>query len=107
MLHKWFQEAPLPNAKYVPFSLCRFAMSYTPSSAFHSLPQNQIPPNRRITQDDAPSMMPIPAVAPATSLHSANTGMNALHPAQMSGKASAGSFGSAGGGHSRKKPRLG
>ncbi|KAK7680289.1 hypothetical protein QCA50_016529 [Cerrena zonata] len=90
MLHKWFQEDPVPNA-----------------NAFHGLPHNQIPPNRRITQDDAPSMMPMPAVAPATSLHSANTGMNALHPAQMSGKASAGSFGSAGGGHSRKKPRLG
>lgn len=30
-------------------------------SAFQSVPTPQIPPHRRITQDDAPSMMPLPA----------------------------------------------
>jgi cyclin-dependent kinase 8/11 len=32
-----------------------------PFSAFQSIPAHQIPPHRRITQDEAPSMMPIPA----------------------------------------------
>ena len=31
------------------------------SSAFQSVAAHQIPPHRRITQDEAPSMMPIPA----------------------------------------------
>ena len=30
-------------------------------SAFESVPAHQIPPHRRITQDEAPSMMPVPA----------------------------------------------
>ncbi|CDO76791.1 hypothetical protein BN946_scf184978.g20 [Trametes cinnabarina] len=43
--HRWFQEEPRPTR-----------------NAFASLPAHQIPPHRRITQDDAPSMMPVPAV---------------------------------------------
>lgn len=43
MLHKWFQEEPKPTA-----------------NAFQSVSTHQIPPHRRITQDDAPSMMPMP-----------------------------------------------
>ncbi|KAG2013013.1 CMGC/MAPK protein kinase [Coprinopsis cinerea AmutBmut pab1-1] len=40
--HKWFHEDPLPTW-----------------NAFQSLAQHQIPPCRRITQDEAPSMMPM------------------------------------------------
>ncbi|KAL1946429.1 hypothetical protein VTO73DRAFT_15556 [Trametes versicolor] len=42
--HKWFQEEPRPTR-----------------NAFDSLPSHQIPPHRRITHDDAPSMMPVAA----------------------------------------------
>lgn len=91
--HQWFQETPKPTA-----------------NAFHGLPQHQIPPNRRITQDDAPSMMPLPAVAATSQLQTtaASQLQAAQAQAQLSGKGSAGSFGSVGGaGHTRKKARLG
>ncbi|KAG7097558.1 hypothetical protein E1B28_004895 [Marasmius oreades] len=42
--HPWFHEEPLPTW-----------------NAFQSAGSHQIPPHRRITQDDAPSMMPVPA----------------------------------------------
>ncbi|KAK1225327.1 cyclin-dependent protein kinase [Marasmius sp. AFHP31] len=42
--HPWFKEDPLPTW-----------------NAFESAGAHQIPPHRRITQDDAPSMMPVPA----------------------------------------------
>ncbi|KAF5387654.1 hypothetical protein D9615_000775 [Tricholomella constricta] len=42
--HKWFQEDPKPTW-----------------NAFQSVPTHQIPPHRRITQDEAPSMMPVAA----------------------------------------------
>jgi len=42
--HKWFQEEPKPTW-----------------NAFQSVPTHQIPPHRRITQDEAPSMMPVAA----------------------------------------------
>ncbi|KDQ63965.1 hypothetical protein JAAARDRAFT_27636 [Jaapia argillacea MUCL 33604] len=45
--HKWFQDEPKPTA-----------------NAFQTLAAHQIPPHRRITQDDAPSMMPMPQVQP-------------------------------------------
>ncbi|KAG6917677.1 hypothetical protein DXG01_001652 [Tephrocybe rancida] len=48
--HKWFQEEPKPT-----------------HNVFQSMPTNQLPPHRRITQDEAPSMMP--AAAPNTSHH--------------------------------------
>ncbi|KAI0940614.1 cyclin-dependent protein kinase [Taiwanofungus camphoratus] len=41
--HRWFQEDPKPT-----------------QNAFQSLPSHQIPPHRRITHDDAPSMVPLP-----------------------------------------------
>ncbi|KAF8135564.1 kinase-like domain-containing protein [Boletus edulis] len=42
--HRWFQEDPRPTR-----------------NVFQHVPAYQIPPQRRITQDDAPSMMGVPA----------------------------------------------
>ena len=62
-------------------------------SAFEHVPVHQFPPHRRITQDEAPSMMPLPA-------------QNATH--QGVGGVYAGQTAAVGGnGHSRKKARLG
>ncbi|KAK2464834.1 hypothetical protein APHAL10511_003133 [Amanita phalloides] len=41
--HRWFSEEPKPTR-----------------NAFFGLPHSQLPPQRRITQDDAPSMVPQP-----------------------------------------------
>ncbi|KAI0760013.1 kinase-like protein [Fomes fomentarius] len=82
--HRWFQVEPLPTR-----------------NTFESLPSHNYPPHRRITQDDAPSMMPMQAGGSQV-------------PAQVSQvqAGSAASFASmSGGGNvagaSRKKPRLG
>ncbi|KAF7359317.1 Protein kinase domain-containing protein [Mycena sanguinolenta] len=56
--HKWFHEEPLPTW-----------------NAFQSSPQ-QIPPHRRITQDEAPSMVPLPA-APFNSQTQSKPGSSA------------------------------
>ncbi|KAI0089362.1 kinase-like protein [Irpex rosettiformis] len=95
--HKWFTEDPVPSA-----------------NAFQFLPTHQIPPHRRITQDDAPSMMPLPT---ANSHAQAAAQVQAQAQAQLSqlsqshsAKGSVASFGSnggGGGGHTRKKSRLG
>ncbi|KAI0068483.1 kinase-like protein [Artomyces pyxidatus] len=93
LMHRWFQEDPLPTL-----------------NVFQTIPHTQLPPHRRITQDEAPSMMP--AQATQAQIHA---------PAQFSQQAhlqsqthgSAGSFASlsGGGGHgvhgSRKKARIG
>lgn len=42
-----------------------FLLTLTLSSAFAHATSKQIPPHRRITQDDAPSMMPAAAAAQA------------------------------------------
>ncbi|KAH7927730.1 kinase-like protein [Leucogyrophana mollusca] len=44
LMHKWFQEDPRPTW-----------------NVFHYVAANQLPPQRRITQDEAPSMMGVPA----------------------------------------------
>ncbi|KAH6914551.1 CMGC/CDK/CDK8 protein kinase, partial [Coprinopsis sp. MPI-PUGE-AT-0042] len=98
--HKWFHEDPLPTW-----------------NAFASLATHQIPPNRRITQDDAPSMMPV-----------ATQQTTQQQMGQMPGGAQAGGFSkasssagfsslsgsgmyvppqNAAGGHARKKARIG
>lgn len=63
--HKWFHEDPKPTWKCVYFPHVNDQVQlYTHSflySAFQSIPAPQIPPHRRITQDEAPSMMPVPA----------------------------------------------
>ncbi|TFK88390.1 kinase-like protein [Polyporus arcularius HHB13444] len=96
--HKWFQEAPQPTR-----------------NAFESLPSHQIPPHRRITVDDAPSMMPLPAAGSQAQAQvsqvQATAQANLSHShSNQSGKAGSGaSFASmsAGGTHTRKKARLG
>jgi cyclin-dependent kinase 8/11 len=61
--HKWFQEDPKPTWKYVlVYPLNHNSIQIISfCSAFQSVPAHQIPPHRRITQDEAPSMMAIPA----------------------------------------------
>jgi len=100
--HAWFREEPKPTR-----------------DAFWGLPTHQLPPQRRITQDEAPSMIPIPAAANAlgvtTSQHvqtaASSQVQQQVHAAQT--KRSGGSFGSgsgdgdhAAGGNPRKKTRL-
>ncbi|KAI0071878.1 kinase-like protein [Panus rudis PR-1116 ss-1] len=93
LLHKWFQEEPKPT-----------------ENAFYGLPSPHIPPHRRITIDEAPSMMAIPV---ATQLQTTATQLQQPHAnAQVQGvsaKGSATSFGSAATAHgnTRKKARLG
>ncbi|KAI9062156.1 kinase-like protein [Trametes sanguinea] len=101
--HRWFQDEPRPTR-----------------NAFASLPLNQIPPHRRITQDDAPSMMPMVAVGSQVQAQVSQVQATAqAHLSQLSHShsnaskvGSAASFaslsGGAGGGpHTRKKARLG
>ncbi|KAI0337965.1 kinase-like protein [Trametopsis cervina] len=94
--HKWFQEEPVPTA-----------------NAFQTISPQQLPPHRRITQDDAPSMMPLPtanthAQAAAQVQAQAQAQLTALsHTQSHSAKGSAASFGSNNGGPARKKSRLG
>nr|VWP01324.1 Protein kinase domain-containing protein [Ganoderma boninense] len=103
--HKWFQEDPLPSR-----------------NAFESLSTQQVPPHRRITQDDAPSMMPVAAVGSQMQAQGQVSHIQATGQAHLSqqlshshsnhsGKAgSAASFASVSGGGgapARKKARLG
>lgn len=84
--HSWFREEPLPT-----------------QNAFHALPSHQIPPQRRISHDDAPSMIPLPA--PNTQ-HSLAQPV----PPQSGRGGSAASFasvsGGGGSGQVRKKARI-
>ncbi|KAJ7632170.1 kinase-like domain-containing protein [Roridomyces roridus] len=75
--HKWFHEEPYPTW-----------------NAFQAAPQ-QIPPQRRITQDEAPSMVPLPA-APFNS-----------HTQSKPGSSASLSGGGGNGGNGRKKARMG
>ncbi|GJE87307.1 kinase-like protein [Phanerochaete sordida] len=102
--HGWFHEDPTPTA-----------------NAFHTLQPPQCPPARRITHDDAPSMMPQPTQAQATQNVAQATQVHALSMSHsmsaksMSGAGSvgtgAGTGGAAGnaaaGGRVRKKARAG
>ncbi|EMD33720.1 hypothetical protein CERSUDRAFT_117800 [Gelatoporia subvermispora B] len=107
--HPWFQEDPIP-AKNV----------------FQSVPASQIPPPRRITHDEAPSMVPVAAANSQTHAQIAQAQAQAAahlsqqfmgsHPlSQQSGRAgSVASFASlsggtaaGGSGHPRKKTRMG
>ncbi|TFK28992.1 CMGC/CDK/CDK8 protein kinase, partial [Coprinopsis marcescibilis] len=97
--HGWFHEEPLPTW-----------------NAFHSLQSAQIPPCRRITQDEAPSMMPMPTQN--TSHHMGGGHIPAGGGAPFSKPGSSASFASASGGgaaygqsgnghqHTRKKARI-
>jgi len=97
LLHRWFQEEPRPTW-----------------NAFQTVPSHQIPQPRRITQDEAPSMMPMPQ----NTLHQAAPPVMMPFTQSHSKPGSSASFGSlSGGGHYqgqtsggnpvRKKARLG
>lgn len=127
--HRWFQEDPRPTRKLVgpkvPFFLPLGAhiSIVTTDSVFQYVPAHQIPPQRRITQDEAPSMMGVPA---PTQPHTQPQGPTAhghgqgQHLSQQSKPGSTTSFASVSagagamqgyntvqGGSSRKKARLG
>ncbi|ETW76313.1 hypothetical protein HETIRDRAFT_125637 [Heterobasidion irregulare TC 32-1] len=102
LLHKWFQDEPRPT-----------------SNAFQTISPSQMPPHRRITQDDAPSMVPAQASQQAAQaqmqaqfsqqphLHSHTQGSAGSFASLSAG--AVGVLGGAGmhGGHARKKARLG
>ncbi|KAH9943922.1 kinase-like protein [Amylocystis lapponica] len=102
--HRWFQEEPKPT-----------------QNAFQSLPTHQIPPQRRISHDDAPSMIPLAANSQAQALaqvqaqqahlsqqltHSHSHSHSHSKPGSVASFASL-SGGGVGSGHTRKKARLG
>ncbi|KAJ7702294.1 kinase-like domain-containing protein [Mycena rosella] len=100
--HKWFHEDPYPTWKWVPF--CVLVLKPTDFySAFQAAPQ-QIPPHRRITQDEAPSMVPLPA-APFNSHTQSKPGSSAS--LSGGGPYVVPSGGNGGGGNGRKKARMG
>jgi len=93
-------------------------------SAFEAVPAHQFPPHRRITQDEAPSMMPLPAQNTTHQGAGGHNGGGHNHIVGPFGQphskpGSTTSFASVGGvyagqttavggnGHSRKKARLG
>ncbi|KAJ7273196.1 kinase-like domain-containing protein [Mycena rebaudengoi] len=82
--HKWFHEDPFPTW-----------------NAFQAAPQ-QIPPHRRITQDEAPSM--VPPAAPFTSHTQSKPGSSASMSGGVPYVVPSGGNGS---GNSRKKARMG
>ncbi|KAI0676574.1 kinase-like domain-containing protein [Trametes maxima] len=91
--HRWFQEEPRPTR-----------------NAFESLPSHQMPPHRRVTQDDLSSM------AAGSQIHAQVSQVQATaqaHPHSNHSKVgSASSFagnsgGGSGGAHPRKKARMG
>ena len=135
LLHKWFQDEPRPTSKCVhhplsvPHSRARppaavltihfRGASFSPHSAFQTISPSQMPPHRRITQDDAPSMVPAQASQQAAQaqmqaqfsqqphLHSHTQGSAGSFASLSAG--AVGVLGGAGmhGGHARKKARLG
>lgn len=91
--HKWFTEDPRPSW-----------------NAFAGISPHQIPPHRRITQDDAPSMMPVPARDTASQhQHAGPVQFGGSKPGSTTSFASlsGGHYGGAGGSGGRKKARLG
>ncbi|EGN94969.1 hypothetical protein SERLA73DRAFT_113692 [Serpula lacrymans var. lacrymans S7.3] len=95
--HKWFQEEPKPTW-----------------NAFHYVSQHQLPPQRRITQDEAPSMIGLTQTqAQAQAQAQAHVQAQLSKPgstasfASLSAGGYAGSQGSGPLGPSRKKARMG
>ena len=90
-------------------------------SAFEHVPVHQFPPHRRITQDEAPSMMPLPAqntthqgvgghnhmVAPFGQPHSKPGSTTSFASVGVGGVYAGQTAAVGGNGHSRKKARLG
>ncbi|KAJ3568464.1 hypothetical protein NP233_g5702 [Leucocoprinus birnbaumii] len=107
--HKWFYEDPKPTW-----------------NAFETVPAHQFPPHRRITQDEAPSMMPLPAqntshqgaagaghnggghvAGPFGQPHSKPGSSNSFTSVGVSGGYAGQTTAAGGSGHGRKKARLG
>ncbi|KAF7432612.1 cyclin-dependent protein kinase [Pleurotus ostreatus] len=95
--HPWFEEDPKPTW-----------------NAFQSIPAHQIPPPRRITQDDAPSMVPMASQQP----HQGHAQVSAFQSQSKPGSSASfaslsgggGPYGGQGGngnGAGRKKARMG
>jgi cyclin-dependent kinase 8/11 len=106
--HSWFQEDPQPTYKSVWFSFCCFMEIETrPTSVFQQQLSNpsQLPPQRRITLDEAPSMMP----AQATHAQQLPAQFTQQQHLQGQTQGSAASFASLSGGHAghTKKRRIG
>lgn len=97
-------------------------------SAFETVPVHQFPPHRRITQDEAPSMMPLPAQntshqggaggagghnggghvgGPFGQPHSKPGSTTSFASVSVSGGYAGQTTTTGGNGHSRKKARLG
>ena len=96
----------------MPFSLkFLFAVSLLlVHSAFAAVSSHQIPPHRKITQDDAPSMVPIPQNASHQGGHHIGAPFGQSHSkpassASFTSHSGGGPYGSQSGG-TRKKPRL-
>jgi cyclin-dependent kinase 8/11 len=107
--HSWFQEDPQPTYKSVWFV---FTVRIEIENLFISVFQHQLntpsqlPPHRRITMDEAPSMMP------AQATHAQHLPAQFTQPQHLQGQThgSVTSFASLSvghGGHTRKKTRLG
>lgn len=102
--HKWFRVAPVPT-----------------ENAFQNIPLQHIPPQRRITHDDAPSMIPLPTATSQAQTHvqaqlaqvqaQAQAQLAGSHPPSRGSVASfasmSGGAAGAGSGHARKKARMG
>ncbi|KAF9480161.1 kinase-like protein [Pholiota conissans] len=80
--HKWFQEEPKPTW-----------------NAFQTISGGQIPPQRRITQDDAPSMMPIPQNTSHQGAHGGHMMQPFGQPQSKPGSSASFASLSGGGGH--------
>ena len=109
LLHGWFQEDPKPTLKFVVL-VSGFIRLYDshPCSVFQQQLNTppQLPPHRRITQDEAPSMMPAQATH-AQHLPAQFTQQQHLQGQTHGSVTSFASLSAGQGGHSRKKTRLG
>ncbi|KAJ8519657.1 hypothetical protein ONZ45_g3417 [Pleurotus djamor] len=91
--HAWFAEDPKPTW-----------------NAFQSIAAHQIPPPRRITQDDAPSMVPMASQQAHAGHAQANAFQSQSKPGSSASFASlsgGGQYQGGGNGSSRKKARMG
>jgi len=69
--HKWFQDEPKPNRKSVePIHCFLSLLMHCFTSAFFTLPVNQVPPRRRISHDEAPTMVTVPNTQSQSQSHS-------------------------------------
>jgi cyclin-dependent kinase 8/11 len=107
--HGWFQEDPQPTYKFVFFDgTVVYRLTNCTTSVFQQQlnSPSQLPPQRRITQDEVPSMMPAQATH-AQHLPAQFTQQQHLQAQTHGSVASFASLSAGAGGHTRKKARLG